>query len=487
MCTTWQRIPLRHQLAIAVAGVLVVLLTAFSSLLYLSIRYFLYHQAEVQLRAAATAAIGPVMQPVLTYLPAEPPSFAPVEASILEEVRKLEDSLSDFRTSAVILAPDGTPWLQSSTLPSFHERHALAPASAGVQVGDRPSEEQFSEVIQLADGSRHLIVDIPLHNMHGGYVGSLQMSTPTRPIEEVLQHLFWYLTGGTLATIAGSMVLCIVASSRVLRPLQRVVYASAQVAEGDFTTRLDLPPGNEVGKLGLAFDHMVARTAEAFAAQQRFIADAAHELRTPLTAIGGSIEVLQLGAADHRPEHRRRLLNSIGSEVERLGRLVNNLLLLSRLNQDTRQRHTPCDLVPLLHDLVEQSRIVAPTHEIVAELPPTLPLLGNEDQLHQVFLNLLTNAHTYTPPGGTIMVKATAKERISVSIQDTGIGIPPDELPHIWDRLYRVDRSRSRAAGGFGLGLAIVHSLVTAHGGEVSATSTPGQGTTVVVTLPRGC
>ena len=203
---------------------------------------------------------------------------------------------------------------------------------------------------------------------------------------------------------------------------------------------------------------MVAQTAESFAQQQRFVADAAHELRTPLTAIGGSIEILQLGAVDAEPEKRRRLLASIGNEVDRLGRLVNDLLMLSHLDQQPPTKHEPLDLQPLLLDLLEQARIVAPQHTFVIQLPAPLPVCGNADQLRQVFLNLLSNASTYTPAGGLITVSGQCATGITISVADTGLGIPAKDLPYVWDRLYRVDRSRARARGGFGLGLAIVQT-----------------------------
>ena len=159
-------------------------------------------------------------------------------------------------------------------------------------------------------------------------------------------------------------------------------------------------------------------------------------------------------------------------------------MLLTNLDARATPAHVPCDLRPLLHDVIEQARIVAPCHHFVLDVPDPLPVRGNADHLRQIFLNLVTNAHTYTPQGGTITVTGWAGKMVTVAVADTGAGIPAEDLPRVWERLYRVDRARAHGAGGFGLGLAIVHKLVATHGGEATIASEVGKGTTVTVTLP---
>ena len=314
----------------------------------------------------------------------------------------------------------------------------------------------------------------------------LQLATPLRPIDEFLLGFRRYLIGATLAAAAVGALLGVWAISRALRPLNALVAASDRVAGGDWNTRLDLTPDGEWGRVGRAFNLMVARIGESFAAQQRFLADAAHELRTPLTAIGGSIELLQMGAVAQQPDRQRRVLESAGHEIDRLGRLVNNLLLLQTLDRPGSAAHATLDLRPLILDVVAQVELAAPDHVFRTLLPLPLPMCGDSDQLRQVLLNLLTNAYTYTPAGGTITVSGHLDGGVCVAVSDTGIGIAPEDVPRVGERLYRVDRARARGTGGFGLGLAIVNSIVAAHDGSVAIHSMPGHGTTVTIRFPAG-
>ncbi len=487
MTMTWRRVPLRYQLALVVGLAITALLATFSSVLYVALRAFLFTQREQQLQTAVLTATNAVFGPV-------PPAphlvaSAPPDAVLLRRFHELADTLTEPRISAIIYAPDGSILVRGQTIV-----RGTAAGSKLPPPPPRPLTKQITQVVATdkspsytgtGGGQRQRALLVPLYNQRGNIVAVAQVATSIQAADALLARLVNYLLRGTLICVVVGMALSALATNQVLRPLSRIVAASAQVAKGDFGIRLNLPPGNEIGQLGAAFDEMVAQTAESFAQQQRFVADAAHELRTPLTAIGGSIEILQLGAVDAEPEKRRRLLASIGNEVDRLGRLVNDLLMLSHLDQQPPTKHEPLDLQPLLLDLLEQARIVAPQHKFVAQLPAPLPVCGNADQLRQVFLNLLSNASTYTPAGGVITVSGQAATGIALRIADTGIGIPAQELPYVWDRLYRVDRSRSRARGGFGLGLAIVQTIVLAHHGQVAIDSTPGKGTAVTISLPR--
>ncbi|MBA3947162.1 MAG: HAMP domain-containing protein [Herpetosiphonaceae bacterium] len=487
MTMTWRRVPLRYQLALVVGLAITALLATFSGVLYVALRAFLFTQRQQQLQTAMLTATNAVFGPA-PPLPHHVVSVPP-DAALLRRFRDLADTLTEPRISAIIFAPDGSLLVRGQTT-----GRGTAAGSKLPPPPPRPLIKQITQVVASdkspfytgSGGSqRQRAMLMPLYDQRGNIVAVAQVATSIQASDALLARLVNYLLRGTLVSAVAGMALSALATNQVLRPLSRIVVASDRVAKGDFAIRLNLPPGNEISQLGAAFDEMVAQTAESFAQQQRFVADAAHELRTPLTAIGGSIEMLQLGVVDTEPEKRRRLLASIGNEVDRLGRLVNDLLMLSHLDQQPPTKHEPLDLQPLLLDLLEQAHIVAPQHAFVAQLPDPLPVCGNADQLRQVFLNLLTNASTYTPVGGVITVSGQAATAITIRVADTGIGIPAQELPHVWDRLYRVDRSRSRARGGFGLGLAIVQTIVLAHHGQVAIASTPGAGTTVTVSLPR--
>jgi two-component system phosphate regulon sensor histidine kinase PhoR len=224
-----------------------------------------------------------------------------------------------------------------------------------------------------------------------------------------------------------------------------------------------------------------------------FVADVSHELRTPLTAIRGFVETLQDGAADD-PTVRDRFLDTIAIEADRLIRLTNDLLLLTRADAGRLElRTTIVDLVASARDAIAQLEARATEKQITlrltSELPDTpIPILADADRIHQVLVNLLDNALKFTPIGGRITVSLDdTGERVTCKITDTGPGIPLTEIPHLFERFYRGDRSRAREEGqsGAGLGLSIARAVIEAHGGHIWIESPPGQGTIVTFTLPQ--
>jgi signal transduction histidine kinase len=464
----WRRVPLRYRLAVWLSVGLALLLALFSGALFLATRAYVLWQAEQHLRAQGVAAIA----------------AGNADGGGRRRMQALADRLVDSRTSAVVYSADGTIVARGRPAGVESGEQRAAPQAPRVRASRiaRAAKSSYGPrmIGQAPNGTRQLMVLLPLGN--GKTV--LQLATPLRPIDEFLLGFRRYLIAGTLAAAVIGALLGIWATSLALRPLNALVAASDRVAGGDWNTRLDLAPHGEWGRVGRAFNLMVARIGESFAAQQRFLADAAHELRTPLTAIGGSIELLQMGAVADQPDKQRRVLESAGNEIDRLGRLVNNLLLLQTLERQGPAAHSKLDLRPLLLDVVAQVELAAPDHVFRTLLPVPLPMCGDSDQLRQVTLNLLTNAYTYTPAGGTITVSGQLDGGVCVTVSDTGIGIAAQDVPRVGERLYRVDRARARGTGGFGLGLSIVNSIVAAHHGSVGIRSTPGRGTSVTIRFP---
>ncbi len=281
-----------------------------------------------------------------------------------------------------------------------------------------------------------------------------------------------------------------------LRPLGEIERAAAAVAYGDLTRRVpERDPRTEVGRLGQAFNEMVERIERAFAAvrssedrMRRFIADASHELRTPLTTVRGFAELFrQRATAD--PEAAARMVQRIEDEAGRMGLLVEDLLLLARLDERRPLATEPVDLTVLAADAVENAHAVAPEREVLLELPGSGPLnvTGDEARLRQVIGNLVTNALTHTPPGASVKVRLSrGPGRAVLEVTDTGPGLSPDQAQRVFERFYRADPSRSRRAGGTGtgLGLSIVAAIVAAHDGTVEVDSAPGEGATFRVTIP---
>jgi heavy metal sensor kinase len=253
--------------------------------------------------------------------------------------------------------------------------------------------------------------------------------------------------------------------------------------------RLPIPnPHDELGRLTQTINAMIARLERSFAEVRRFTADASHELRTPLAALRTEVEVAlgkPLGLDDHR-----QLLGNLLEELGRLSRLTDQLLALSR--RDAGVEHfdpATVGLHALVASVVDALRPLAEVKRVGLRLDAEGPVqvTGDEGQLRQVFINLLDNALKYTPEGGVVTVRVGPRgQGGTVVVEDTGIGIAPEHLPHVFDRFYRVDKARSRAEGGTGLGLSIARSIVTAHGGTIELASAPGQGTTCTVTLPLG-
>jgi two-component system OmpR family sensor kinase len=236
---------------------------------------------------------------------------------------------------------------------------------------------------------------------------------------------------------------------------------------------------------------MLERIESAFAQRQasedrlrRFVADASHELRTPLTSIRGYAELFRRGAAS-RPDDLAKAMHRIEEEAARMGVLVEELLLLARLDQGRPLERQPVDLSAMAGEAVADARVVEPSRPIALDVDGPVQVTGDSARLRQVFDNLLANVRTHTPPGtpATVRVRANGETAVLV-VEDQGRGMTEDEAARAFERFYRVDPSRARASGGLGLGLSIVSAIVTAHSGEVRVDSVPGEGATFTVTLP---
>jgi two-component system OmpR family sensor kinase len=287
---------------------------------------------------------------------------------------------------------------------------------------------------------------------------------------------------------------------RSLRPLVEVEQTAAAIAAGELDRRIpQRDPRTEVGRLSLALNGMLAQIQRAVASSEssaeqartsedrmrRFITDASHELRTPLTTIRGFAELYRQGAA----RDIELLMNRIESESFRMGLLVEDLLLLARLDAQRPLERNRVDLLALASDAVHDARSVAPARDINMEVfdgPGTPEVLGDEARLRQVLSNLVANALQHTPESAGIAVRVgTDGDNAVLQVCDEGPGMSGEDAHRVFERFYRTDSSRARASGGTGLGLSIVDSLVYAHGGTVSVTTAPGKGCKFTVNLPR--
>jgi len=279
---------------------------------------------------------------------------------------------------------------------------------------------------------------------------------------------------------------------RGLRPLERMGETAGLIAAGDLAHRVAVDhPRSEVGQLGTALNAMLERLEEAFARQaateerlRDFLADASHELRTPLTSIRGYAELFRRGA-DRRPRDLATAMRRIEEEAARMGVMVEDLLLLARLDKDRRFEQASVDLARVAGDAVVDARAADPARPITLEAPRPVFVTGDDARLRQVTANLVANALGHTPAGTPVLVRATLRDgRAVLEVADQGPGLGPADAARVFEPFFRADPSRSRSSGGAGLGLAIVAAIAAAHGGTASLDTAPGAGATFRVAIP---
>lgn len=293
-----------------------------------------------------------------------------------------------------------------------------------------------------------------------------------------------FLLAGSLALLA-SLVAGYLLAGGLTRPLRRMARTAAEVDAGDRHHLQPVVRGStpEIRVLARSFDHMLDRLDDAFARQRAFVADASHELRTPLTAIRGQVEVLVRQPHSTRQDVER-VAGIVGTETARMQRLVEDLLLLARADEEQLVRPQELDVEPFVRELMQT---LEPTAERRFEFGsvPRGTVQADPDRTAQVIRNLVRNAVEHTSPGGLVRLEARAERgRLQIAVEDDGPGIPPSERERVFDRFHRSDEPRTRAEGGTGLGLAIVKAIVTAHGGSVRVEQSASGGARVVFELP---
>ncbi|MEO6817176.1 MAG: heavy metal sensor histidine kinase [Edaphobacter sp.] len=347
------------------------------------------------------------------------------------------------------------------------------------------STESFR--LEAKGGTRGLLLYTLPYTSSSGTRYIVETGAPLAPIERALSSLLkliFLITPLILvaAAFGGHFLM-----TGPLRPLVDLTEQAEQIGKHELGERLPvIPTGDELERLSLSLNRMISRLEDALNHNRRFSADVSHELRTPLTILRGELEQVIQG-----PRLSNSVREAIGSsleEIDRMTKIVENLLAIARLDSGTDVINRQCvDLsllarwtVDQLHVLAEEKRITM--HNMQAE--PAL-VLADSARVKQVLVNLLDNAIKYTPHGGRIEVSVTTSERVAIlEVSDTGIGIPPESLPNVFDRFYRSDKARSRESGGTGLGLSIVQAICNAHEGSVSIQSSEGVGTTVRLELP---
>lgn len=377
----------------------------------------------------------------------------------------------------VLQVPLNQPYAENTSLVSpvqLSQRPEIAAALRG----------EAATAIRAVQDRRVLYAAASVLDEAGAVTGLVYIAMPLPqtglPFNLLLELAAAALASVTLALIAGTLL-----SRRIVQPIEAVSHAAASI---NLTEPVPAASGiPELDGLARAFNNMTDSLRQSDLAKNAFVADVAHELRTPLTVIKGTIETLEDGALDDL-EGRGPLLSSMQKETDRLIRLVNDLLVLTRADAGTlRLSIQPLDLAQVARARCTHLSTLAGRRGVKFAISgdAPAPAQADPDRLAQVLDNLLENATRYSPAGSTIAVEiARAEGKVCCAVRDTGPGIPAKHLPFIFDRFYRADTSRNRQTGGAGLGLAIVKALVLAQGGQVRAESVEGQGTMIEFTLP---
>lgn len=341
------------------------------------------------------------------------------------------------------------------------------------------------------------ILSVPL--MLGGVpVGVLQVGTSLNNIDRALNRLLTILTAGGIVAVGLSAALGFFLADKALQPINRITQTALEITRTDDLSRRieQRGPQDEVGRLVTVLNEMLDRIERLFRTQQRFIADISHELRTPLTAIRGNLDLMRRmhiaarASADGQPDPQRESLEAslaaMQSEADRMARLINDLLLLAQADAGIQLQRELVEIDAIVRDVYQEGLALADGVELTLDPPECTVVLGDGDRLKQLLLNLVDNAIKYTPQGGQVHLSMQRSDGwVRIDVVDTGIGIPPEDLPHIFERFYRVDKARSRKRGGTGLGLSIARWIAEAHGGRIEVQSEVGRGSTFTVWLPE--
>lgn len=455
------RLSIRWRLTLWITLALAVVLTCFAGLVYGLLHHALYEQTDRFLQAGfgllrADSRALTATEERLRYWIEEYKHHQNLWCVIYRLDGALHDRTAGLPQDSLPPPPRGTAdrWLYDAQLPGIGRQRVLAE--------------------RIGFGGQEYVV---------------MLLAPLETVDQELAEVLSILFSAGPAALLLSAGLAYGLARKALAPVDKIRRSTDAITADRLHQRLAVVnPHDELGLLTQTINAMIARLECSFAEIRRFTADASHELRTPLTVLRTEVEVAlrkQLSV----PEHQQ-LLGNVLEELGRMSRLTDQLLTLSRRDAGVEQfLPVPLDLNGVVAGVVDAMQPLAESKGLRLRLEGNGPVqvVGDEGRLRQVFINLLDNALKYTPEGGTVTVRVGEQDSsATVAVEDTGSGIPPEHLPHVFDRFYRVDKARTRVEGGTGLGLSIAQSIVAAHGGRIDLTSTPGSGTTCIVQLPVG-
>lgn len=340
-----------------------------------------------------------------------------------------------------------------------------------------------------ATNTKTLFVAYPVRS-RGVTAGVIRIGVPITEVEQRLRKNLIVFLEIIFATGVLTVLISLWFADRFMRPVKEMSKLAKEISlSTEFTNYLPVDRRDEIGELSLSFNQMVARLKEQERIRQEFIANASHELKTPVMAIGSVVEALQAGAAED-PVLRKKFLESLEKLSERQRKLIAELLDVSKLDSSPHAGWSDTiDIASVISESYEQVKAQADKKGVQLTPPndgQNYQVLGNSSQLQRAIVNLLTNAINYTQSGGAVSVDIVLSDYslVQIHVKDSGMGIAPEDLPHVFERFYRADKSRTRELGGAGLGLAIAREIVARHHGLIDVESVVGKGTTFTITLP---
>ena len=462
---------LRTRLLIGVIGLVVIGLLISDIVTYATLQNFLLDRIDQQLMQNYRTAVG------VLGGPDEGPGSAPA-------------TQFPIGTVFAVVAPDGSVLTQKMVvfgLGPAPRTSLVLPHSLPNLGMDKPSIP-FT-VAATGAAANYRMIDWPEDSFQGNFV---VLAIPMTDVQTTLSHLVELEAKISLAVVAATVILALLIIWLSLRPLRRMGAVAADIAAGDLTRRVEpATTKTEIGRLGLALNGMLNQIEAAFAERtesnlrlRRFVADASHELRTPLTSIRGYSEMLRRGASKS-PTDSELARRRIEEESIRMTGLVDDMLVLARLDQGRPLEQAPVDLAAIAQDALADARAVAPQRQISLSSNGPVVVNGDDTRLRQVLGNLVRNALVHTPQSTPIEMAVSSEDSVGrISVADHGPGLAMQDLDRIFEPFYRADPSRSRDSGGSGLGLSIVNAVVAAHGGRVKVSETDGGGATFEVELP---
>lgn len=458
--------PIRWRLTLWFALILSIILILSGIVLHILLQRYLFNQVDDNLKVYSARVHG-------TLNPQEIPQ--PLDYEVIHS--KLPP-VNEFASPGIyiqLIESNGQVVVKSSSLGDQELPVNPALISQGF------AGEAAIETLAAGDDASVRVMVSPLYLED--QVLLLEVAQSLNHVNDTMGQVRWALLASTLlalalATVSGGAIV-----RGALAPVRRISRTASSIeTSADLSQRLDYSgPGDEIGELASTFDQMIEHLDKVFQSQRDFVADASHELRGPLTVIRGNLDLLKrkLSVKD-RSESQK----SVERESNRMSRIVDNLLLLAEVESGQTAQLQEVPLGTILDEEVARAQSLAGKRKITVARREDVTLKGDAQRLKQLLANLVDNAVKYTPENGTITLSLLREGPwVRLEVADTGIGISPEQLPHIFDRFYRVDKARSRAGGGTGLGLAIVRGIAEQHGGRVTVTSEPGKGTTFTVLL----